>query len=157
MKKLAIERLEGCKSKDRQIASLKYLMQQAIFHMLIDVKEMLDKTQEAKESLGKEVEGFDEENYTVLQDVRLTQAQLGLTKIRHTDVGKLAEGVPELYERRVDTKHKLECLMEFQDDVQTNIRKISMSLGANISGFMKFVKNRLTMVNNSIKRQAMLI
>ena len=40
--------------------------------MLIDVKEMLDKTQEAKESLGKEVEGFDEENYTVLQDVRLT-------------------------------------------------------------------------------------
>ena len=32
-----------------------------------------------------------------------------------------------------------------------------MSLGLNVASFNKFIKNRLTILNNSIKRQAMLI
>ena len=34
---------------------------------------------------------------------------------------------------------------------------MAMSLGLNIASFAKFVKNRLRLLSNSIKRQAMLI
>ena len=43
-RKLLDETNEHCRSKDRQIAALKRLMQHAIFHMLIDVQEMVDRT-----------------------------------------------------------------------------------------------------------------
>lgn len=151
------QRLEALRSKDKQLASLKYLMQQAIFHMMVDVKEMVDKTQTAKETLGDEVEGFDEENYNLLQEDRMTTAQRSLQKIRHTAIGVVDEGSKELYERRVDTNFKLEELLRFQDEVQVNMRKMAMSLGLNIASFTKFLKNRLRIMNNSIKRQATLI
>ena len=57
-------------------------MQHAIFHMLIDVQEMVDRTQMAKDALHAEVSGFDEENYMALQGVRLSYAQKGLQSIR---------------------------------------------------------------------------
>jgi hypothetical protein len=41
-------------------------MQQYAFHMLSDVQEVVDKIQTAKESLKKEIEGFEEENYKSL-------------------------------------------------------------------------------------------
>ena len=45
---------------------------------MVDVKEMVDKTQEAKQILGDEVDGFDEENYTQSQESRLAKAQKSL-------------------------------------------------------------------------------
>lgn len=42
--------------------------------MMVDVKEMVDNTQAAKQKLGDEVEGFDEENYNTLQEVRYAYA-----------------------------------------------------------------------------------
>ena len=62
-------------------------MQHAIFHMLIDVQEMVDRTHMAKDFLSAEVSGFDEENYTVLQGVRLEYAQKGLNQIRYVQFG----------------------------------------------------------------------
>ena len=76
------ERHQICRRKDRQIANLKRLMQHAIFHMLIDVQEMVDRTQMAKDEIYTEVSGFDEENYMALQGVRLSYAQKGLQSIR---------------------------------------------------------------------------
>ena len=55
--------------------------------MLIDVQEMVDRTHMAKDFLSAEVSGFDEENYTVLQGVRLEYAQKGLNQIRYVQFG----------------------------------------------------------------------
>ena len=41
-KKHAIERIQDCKGKDKQIVGLKELIQHAMFHMLVDVQEMVD-------------------------------------------------------------------------------------------------------------------
>jgi hypothetical protein len=38
--------------------------------MLVDVQEMVDQTEKVKEGLGKDVEGFDDNNYKALQGVR---------------------------------------------------------------------------------------
>ena len=51
----------------------------------------------------------------------------------------------------------LDELARFQDEVQHNVRKMSMSLGLNIKAFMKFVSKRLQMVNISLGRQGELI
>lgn len=57
--------------------------------MLVDVQEMVERTQIAKDvMLNSEASGFDEENYTALQGVRLEYAQKGLTSIRRVAIGK---------------------------------------------------------------------
>jgi len=75
VKDLAAQRLIDCRNKDILLSNLKRLFQHSIFHMLIDVQEMVERTQKAKDIiLGTEASGFDEENYTALQGVRLEYA-----------------------------------------------------------------------------------
>lgn len=67
--------IDDCVSKDKQLQRLKWLMSQSAFHMLIDVQEMVEKSKKVKTSLGKDGEGFDDDNYSIMQELRLDNAQ----------------------------------------------------------------------------------
>jgi len=62
-------------------------MQQLMFYLMIDVQDVVEKTQKAKESLGPEVQGFDDENYSTLQAIRIEQAQRALQDFRRIKIG----------------------------------------------------------------------
>lgn len=123
---------------------------------MIDVQEMLEKTQAAKDKFGKEVDGFDDQDYGAQQAHRLKMAQSGLTEIRSLKFG-VANFSGQPYEDNESAKYKLRELSHFQEEVQTNVRMMAMSMGLNIGGYLKFLKNRSRLINNSLKRQAGLI
>ena len=62
-----------------------------------------------------------------------------------------------VHETKIATDSKIEDLEKYQDDLIMNTRKMTLSLCFNNDVFIKYIKNRLTLMNNSIKRSAGLI
>lgn len=62
-----------------------------------------------------------------------------------------------VHETKIATDNKIEDLEKYQDDLIMNTRKMTLSLCFNNDAFIKYIKNRLTLMNNSIKRSAGLI
>lgn len=61
------------------------------------------------------------------------------------------------YETKIATDNKIKDLEKYQDELITNTRKMALSLCFNNDAFIKYIKNRFTLMNNSIKRSAGLI
>jgi len=94
---------------------LKRSMQQLIFYLMLDVQEVVEQIQSAKEGLGQEVKGFDEEDYTGLQKIRIEQAQTALQFFRHIDLGGAAAKKDGLYERPEATEAFVSEMRRYQD------------------------------------------
>ena len=62
-----------------------------------------------------------------------------------------------VHETKIATDSKIEDLEKYQDDLIMNTRKMALSLCFNNDAFIKYIKNRLTLMNNSIKRSTGLI
>ena len=127
---------------------MKLMFQRAIYNLMLDMQEVLDHTQKAKEGLGKEVEGFDEENYQGMQKNRMHFADKALQEIRRLRIGQPYDRHQQ-YENPGDTEVTIDAMRKQQDELQSIMKGISVNIGYNASTFIKFLKNRIKLLKNS--------
>ena len=115
-KKKSESRLYAAKEKDDHLIRMKLMFQRAIYNLSLDMQEVLDHTQKAKEGLGKEVEGFDEENYQGMQKNRMHYADRALQEIRRLRIGQPYDRYQQ-YENPGDTEVTIDAMRKQQDEL----------------------------------------